>query len=761
MQCFHVFPVQSTTPARQRWHPTCLCTRERSMEKPAPVSPPSGTVVVVAERPAARWSIRWALDAAVKFVWSNLAVPCLLQPFRDHLQHFAGRFLRRHARRLVGVADPYLTVTVAEHDGGEGTMRPRNDAYEEAKAYLGRRCCARGGGGARSLRAERARDDAGRRRFVLSLGDGEEVVDEFRGATVWWFHSAAPRRDHHHDGDVVAVEDDAAAATAGRTYRLTVFGGEVGAIAAAFPVPAVACDSCKPKRNRSDRSVFVAGELTEFYSVRWSKSSAARVLSSRTRIEQRSRASVPFLKMRAVLAQSNDLDEALESFGKEDQKKTPWTPEEKRKDPDVYEALQSREKMKGMVHNDGLSSSKGDALHRHRDLVVDSYLPHVCREGHAILSATRRRKLFTNTGERYTKSSWSHVVFKHPSTFETLAMDPRKKKEIMDDLDAFRNGEDYYKRIGKAWKRGYLLYGPPGTGKSSMIAAMANYLDYHIYDIELTSVSTNTDLRRMFIETTGKSIIAIEDIDCSLDLTGKRGTTTDATKKKKTKKKKSDGSGTTSSAVRNLTLSGVLNFIDGLWSACGGERIIVFTTNDVDKLDPALIRSGRMDKHIEMSYCCFESFKFLAKNYLDVDAHHLFDAVAALLKEVDITPADVAEILTPKQRAVAGEDADSCLAALVEALQKVKEESLEKKKKAKEEDAAQAKAKKAGGKKGKKEEEVEVADDDDDGDVRVLLREDDVAELLTSKCAGDDEGSCLDGPVEVLREGKETAMAAA
>ncbi|CAF1715542.1 unnamed protein product, partial [Brassica napus] len=46
-----------------------------------------------------------------------------------------------------------------------------------------------------------------------------------------------------------------------------------------------------------------------------------------------------------------------------------------------------------------------------------------------------------------------------------------------------------------------------------------------------------------------------------------------------------------------VTLSGLLNFIDGLWSACGGERIIVFTTNFVDKLDPALIRKGRMDKH--------------------------------------------------------------------------------------------------------------------------------------------------------------------
>ncbi|KAF8732010.1 hypothetical protein HU200_015961 [Digitaria exilis] len=591
------------------WHPTCRCTRERSMEKPAPVSPPSGTVVVVAERPAARWSIRWALDDAVKFVWSNLAVPCLLQPFRDQLQKLAGGFLRRHARRLRGVADPYLTVTVAEHDGGEGTMRPRNDAYEEAKAYLSHRCCARGGGagGARSLRAERARDDAGRRRFVLSLGDSEEVVDEFRGATVWWFHSAAPRRDYHHHGDVVAVEDDAAAATAGRTYRLT-------------------------------------------------------------------------------------------------------------------------------FHQ------------RHRDLVVDSYLPHVCREGRAILSATRRRKLFTNTGERYAKSSWSHVVFKHPSTFETLAMDPRKKKEIMDDLDAFRNGEDYYKRIGKAWKRGYLLYGPPGTGKSSMIAAMANYLDYHIYDIELTSVSTNTDLRKMFIDTKGKSIIVIEDIDCSLDLTGKRG----GSKKKQLPfpvDPAAADEATKEESSQKVTLSGVLNFIDGLWSACGGERIIVFTTNHVDKLDPALVQSGRMDKHIEMSYCCFEAFKFLAKNYLDVDAHHLFDAVAALLKEVDITPADVAELLTPKQRAAADEHADSCLAALVEALQKAKEE-----------DAAQAKAKKAGGKKGKK---VEVADGNGAGDVRVLLREDDVAELLTSKCAVDDEGSCLDGPVEVLREAEETAMAAA
>ena len=47
-------------------------------------------------------------------------------------------------------------------------------------------------------------------------------------------------------------------------------------------------------------------------------------------------------------------------------------------------------------------------------------------------------------------------MFEHPKTFATLAMDPAKKKEVMDDLDAFRGGKDYYARVGKAWKRGPL-----------------------------------------------------------------------------------------------------------------------------------------------------------------------------------------------------------------------------------------------------------------------------------------------------------------
>ncbi|KAL8262385.1 hypothetical protein R6Q59_023734 [Mikania micrantha] len=310
---------------------------------------------------------------------------------------------------------------------------------------------------------------------------------------------------------------------------------------------------------------------------------------------------------------------------------------------------------------------------KHRDFVTNVYLKHVLDEGKAIAIRTRQRKLYTNNKSAdwrgYKKTVWSHTIFEHPSTFDTLAMDPKKKKDVLEDLMMFSKSKDYYKKVGKSWKRGYLLYGPPGTGKSSMIAAMSNLLEYDIYDLELASVSDNTDLRKLLIETSSKSIIVIEDIDCSLDLSSQRKEKKEGDKedekdpvKKMKEEKKKKGS--------EVTLSGLLNFIDGLWSACGSERLIVFTTNHLEKLDPALIRRGRMDKHIEMSYCCFETFKVLAKNYLDLESHELFETIDRMLGETKMTPADVAENLMPKSYE---DDAGVCLKKLIMSLEDEKE----------------------------------------------------------------------------------------
>ncbi|CAA0839254.1 P-loop containing nucleoside triphosphate hydrolases superfamily protein [Striga hermonthica] len=202
------------------------------------------------------------------------------------------------------------------------------------------------------------------------------------------------------------------------------------------------------------------------------------------------------------------------------------------------------------------------------------------------------------------------------------------------DLDRFVRRRDYYRRVGKAWKRGYLLYGPPGTGKSSLVAAMANYLKFDVYDLELTSVYSNSDLRRTLLSTNNRSIIVIEDVDCSAQMHDRDG--------------ESDGDSNSergNSSGHELTLSGMLNFIDGLWSTCGDERIIIFTTNHKEKLDPALLRPGRMDMHIHMGYCTPEGFDVLVLNYLEINDHPLFSEIKELIREIEVTPAEIAEHL--------------------------------------------------------------------------------------------------------------------
>jgi chaperone BCS1 len=106
----------------------------------------------------------------------------------------------------------------------------------------------------------------------------------------------------------------------------------------------------------------------------------------------------------------------------------------------------------------------------------------------------------------------------------------------------------------------------------------------------------------------------------------------------------------------------------------------------VDKLDPASIRRGRMDKHIEMSYRCFEAFKELAKNYLEIQSPELFGKIKELSGETKMSPADVAANLMPKSDE---QDEETCLKTLIKALEVSKEEARKKS-----EEAAMLKAQK-------------------------------------------------------------------
>lgn len=153
---------------------------------------------------------------------------------------------------------------------------------------------------------------------------------------------------------------------------------------------------------------------------------------------------------------------------------------------------------------------------KHTDQVLKVYLPYILSKAKEMKEETRSVRLHTvdYSGTDY----WSSVVLNHPATFETMAMDPDAKEELVEDLDRFVSRKDYYRRVGKAWKRGYLFHGPPGTGKSSLVAAMANYLKFDVYDLDLREVQCNSDLRRLLIGSANRSILVIEDIDCNVGL---------------------------------------------------------------------------------------------------------------------------------------------------------------------------------------------------------------------------------------------------
>lgn len=291
---------------------------------------------------------------------------------------------------------------------------------------------------------------------------------------------------------------------------------------------------------------------------------------------------------------------------------------------------------------------------KHKEVVLSSYLPFVLDSSKAIKDSEKALKLFTLSGSYMYGggSMWESVNLEHPATFDKLAMDPAQKKAVMDDLDRFVRRKEFYKRVGRAWKRGYLLYGPPGTGKSSLVAAIANYLRFDIYDLQLANIMRDRDLRKMLLATSNRSILVIEDIDCSVELPERRDLPVEG-------RKQAD--------VQQLTLSGLLNFIDGLWSSCGDERIIIFTTNHKEKIDQALLRPGRMDLHVHMSYCTPDGFRLLAANYLGVtaaDRAQLFDEIDSLMATAQATPAEVAEEL------MKCDDADAALGEVVKLLKR-------------------------------------------------------------------------------------------
>jgi len=193
---------------------------------------------------------------------------------------------------------------------------------------------------------------------------------------------------------------------------------------------------------------------------------------------------------------------------------------------------------------------------------------------------------------------WQHHLNTVTRDFNSLAILESQKKKIKETLDNFQDSESWYIDKSIPYKLGILFSGPPGTGKTSVIKAIANYMDKHICICKSKSLGKLDDI---IARMPSDSILVIEDIDSS-SLVKDRGLDT---KDNITIDMNDDCS----------SLSEVLNAIDGVIGSHG--LIIIMTTNHKEKLDPALIRPGRVDLDIEIGYLTEETFLYFLGRFFD------------------------------------------------------------------------------------------------------------------------------------------------
>jgi chaperone BCS1 len=206
--------------------------------------------------------------------------------------------------------------------------------------------------------------------------------------------------------------------------------------------------------------------------------------------------------------------------------------------------------------------------------------------------------------------AWTRCVSRVSRPFSTVVLDESVKQSLLDDMRDYLHPytRRWYSNRGIPYRRGYLLYGPPGTGKSSLSFAIAGYFKLKIYIVSLNSLAMNEEnLGQLFSELPKQCVVLLEDIDTA-GLTHTRKTPADAEAEEEAKPLVTVVPGgstsvnpanppTTPPTGGRISLSALLNILDGVASQEG--RVLIMTTNHLEKLDEALIRPGRVDMTIK------------------------------------------------------------------------------------------------------------------------------------------------------------------
>lgn len=212
--------------------------------------------------------------------------------------------------------------------------------------------------------------------------------------------------------------------------------------------------------------------------------------------------------------------------------------------------------------------------------------------------------LFVNSG------GWWRCASRLPKRpMSTVCLPAAEKQAVVEHVRAFEERQGWYRERGLPWHTGILLTGKPGTGKTSLVHALASELARSLYYLNLGSIESDQQLSGLVAASRDwrRALLVIEDADAG-GLNVQRNPAPAPALTPQT----AVGAGPAPEAVRQpVTLSALLNVLDGLLTPDG--LVVVASSNHPEKLDPALLRPGRFDLHLEIGDLDWFSFAAMAR----------------------------------------------------------------------------------------------------------------------------------------------------
>lgn len=231
-----------------------------------------------------------------------------------------------------------------------------------------------------------------------------------------------------------------------------------------------------------------------------------------------------------------------------------------------------------------------------------------------------------NDDDDYTSISFSETPFNTNKSFDNIFFEG--KSEFIEFLEPFIKSActkvdmTKYEQYGIPFKGVCMLHGPPGCGKSSLIKSTIKYTGRHCILVSWSKLKTCSDFVALFrplkignrVYEQHELIIVFEDFDANSSeiLKTRENLRLSTTKGAKPTIELSDEKLkkiceenflvpiVSSGNNDDLNLEYILNVLDGIVEL--HNSLVFFTTNDLDAIDPALKRVGRIDKTIKMDY---------------------------------------------------------------------------------------------------------------------------------------------------------------